>query len=246
MDLHIVIAPEQIGTLWGLPITNTLLTSWLVMAGLIVFAVIVKNGISLVPQGAQNAIEMIFEYVFDFIDEVIHDKKLAAFMFPLLVTIFLYVWASNWIEFLPGVGSIGVQGECGRGVCEPLFRSVSTDLNVTIALALVSIAVTEAAGIAKFGWGYGKKFFNFSHPLNFFIGLIELVSEIARVVSFSFRLFGNIFAGEVLIAVAVAFIPFVLPIPIMLFELFVGFIQAAIFALLTLFFVKIAITGAEH
>jgi len=248
MEFHISIVPETIAEWSGLPITNTLLTSWAVMAILICFSLWFSRRLALKPGKVQNFVEMIFEYVIDFMNEVLGDKKLVRFFFPLITTLFLFIWLSNWMEFLPGFGSIGLAGEeCHKAVCEPLFRSVNTDLNVTIALALVSVTVTEVAGLYWLGvFSYLKKFFDFSGPLHFFIGLIELVSEAARLVAFSFRLFGNIFAGEVIIIVTTAFLPFFLPVPFMLFELFVGFIQAAIFSLLTLFFVKLAITPKEQ
>lgn len=247
MELHIAIVPEKLAEWSGLPITNTLLTSWAVMVILIVFSFAVTRKLSVKPGKVQNFVEMIFSYIMDFLEETLGNRKLALFFFPLITTLFLFIWLSNWMEFLPGFGSIGLTGECHRVICEPLFRSVNTDLNVTIALAIVSMTVIEVAGLWYLGAGsYLKKFFDFSGPLNFFIGLIELVSEAARLISFSFRLFGNIFAGEVLIVVMTALLPLALPVPFMLFELFVGFIQAAIFALLTLFFIKLAITEKGH
>jgi len=247
MDFHITIAPEKITELWGLPITNTLITSWVVMAILILFAIFFSRKISLTPGRVQNFIEAIFEYVLDFMEETFGDKKLARTFFPLITTLFLFIWLGNWMEFLPGFHSIGLTGECDKSVCAPLFRSMNTDLNVTIALAIISFVVIQVAGFRYLGpLSYLKKFFDFSGPLNFFIGVIELVSEIARLISFSFRLFGNIFAGEILILLITALIPLALPVPLMAFELFIGFIQAAIFALLTLFFIKIAITPKVH
>ena len=246
MNLHIAIVPEKIAEFAGIPITNTLVTSIVVTIALSLFAFFFSRAVSLRPGRIQNFIEMIFEYIYEFMEEVLGSRKLVTTFFPLVATLFLFIWTSNWMEFIPGMGSFGIEGECGKSVCEPLLRSVNTDLNVTIALAVISVIVTEIAGIRALGFSYMKKFFNFSGPLNFFIGLIELVSEITRLVSFSFRLFGNVFAGEVLILVLLAFLPVALPVPFMLFELFVGFIQAAIFALLTLFFIKIAITPQEH
>src|SRR5690606_17196780 len=118
----------------------------------------------------------------------------------------------------------------------PFLRAPNTDLNVTLALTIIVVTVIELAGVFTIGlWRYAGKFINFSSPLNFVVGLIELISEAGRLVSFSFRLFGNIFAGEVLIAVVVFFVPYAIPVPLMAFEVFVGFIQAAVFAMLTLF-----------
>src|SRR3989344_2089617 len=219
--LHIAIAAEKLGAIAGVPITNTLVTTWAVMAFLIVGSIWVGARLSVAPRGIQNFLETLFEYVLDFIADVLGSRKMAA-------------------AFFPGIGSIRF-GE------HPLLRSVNTDMNVTLALALIAFVVIEIAGVRALGiGGYAGKFFNFSSPLNFFVGVIELASELARIVSFSFRLFGNIFAGEVLIAVATAFLPLVLPVPLMAFELFVGFIQAAVFALLTLFFIRIAMTPLAH
>ena len=122
--------------------------------------------------------------------------------------------------------------------------SVNTDLNVTLALAIIAYFVIEITGIVVLGFfRYGSKFVNLKGGvLQFGIGLIEFVSNLARLISFSFRLFGNVFAGGILIAIATAFIPLVLPVPIMLFETFVALVQAAIFALLTVAFIKIAIS----
>jgi len=244
MGIHIAIAPEIITQWNGLPITNTLLTTWAVMVILIIGAFILnKSGFLLKPGKVQNFVEMICEFTLDLMEDTFGDRKIARFFFPLVVSLFIFILLANWMEFLPGLGSVGFAGECGRAICEPLFRTASTDLNVTIALAIVAMIATEMGGIRHFGaLRYAKKFFNFSSPLNFYIGLIELVSESARLISFSFRLFGNIFAGEVLILVMTAFLPYALPVPFMLFEVFVGFIQAVIFALLTLFFIKLAVT----
>ncbi len=172
--------------------------------------------------------------------EVLEDRKLAQKLFPLITTIFLFIFASNILEFTPGIGSIGFIDSHGF---TPLFRSVNTDLNVTLALAIISFVAIEVVGVAMLGFlKYGSKFLNFKSVLGFLVGIIELFSEIARLISFSFRLFGNILAGEVLIVVIMFFAPYFVPVPMMLFEVFVGLIQAAIFALLTLFFIKIAIT----
>ena len=244
--IHVALAPEQVGTLFGLPITNTLLTSWAVIALLVVIAVVMGKSLKMVPSRFQTFLEALVEYVYDFISDTLEDRKWARRMFPLLMTLFLFIATSNLLEFTPGIGSIGLwKGE----EFLPLFRSVNSDLNVTLALAVIVVFTIEISGIIAVGlWKYAGKFINFSSPLNFIVGIIELVSELSRFVSFSFRLFGNIFAGEVLLAVAGFFVPYLLPVPLMSFELFVGIVQAAVFALLTLFFVKLAIADphASH
>lgn len=245
--ITVALAPEQIGTLWGIPITNTLLTSWVAVAILIIAAIIIRVRLSYVPGRFQALLESLVIYMREFIGETLENDTWANRVFPLLITLFLFIAVSNIIEFTPGVGSVGFFG--ADGAFTPLFRSVNTDLNVTLTLAIISVISIEIIGIIAVGfWRYAGKFFNFTSPLNFVIGIIEFVSELSRFVSFSFRLFGNIFAGEVLIAVATYFAPYIIPAPLMAFEMFVGFVQAAVFALLTLFFIKLAITDphASH
>lgn len=234
-----MLAPETLGTFHGVPITNTLLTSWVALAILIVTAAILGSRLSHTPGRFQMLLESLVIYIRGFIGETLEDDTWSRRIFPLLITLFLFIATCNLIEFVPGVGSFGFYTSDGF---VPLLRSVNTDLNVTLALAIIVVVAIEICGIVAVGfWRYAGKFFNFSSPLNFVIGLIEFVSEMSRFVSFSFRLFGNIFAGEVLIAVATYFAPYIVPAPLMAFETFVGFVQAAVFALLTLFFVKLAI-----
>lgn len=130
----------------------------------------------------------------------------------------------------------------------PLLRAGTADLNTTIALALIAMGSVQYIGIKRLGLGYFKKFFNFSNPINAFVGILETVSEFSKVISFSFRLFGNIFAGEVLLAVISFLIPIIAPIPFYGLEIFVGFIQALVFAMLTIVFMTIATMShdADH
>lgn len=242
--IHISLSAEQIGTLWGIPITNTLLMGVIVFALLAFLAFFVRKNLLMIPGRVQTLVETLFVGILDYMTETLEDAKLARKLFPLILTIFLFIFTANIIEFTPGIGSIGWTHEGGEFV--PLLRSMNTDLNTTLALTVIAFIVIEVVGVATLGFfQYGKKFVNVSSVLGFMVGIIELFSEVARLVSYSFRLFGNIFAGEVMILVLQHFVPVVLPVPIMLFEVFVGFIQAAIFALLTLFFVKIAITEAH-
>jgi F-type H+-transporting ATPase subunit a len=240
--IHVVLAPEVLGTLWSLPITNTLITSWAVIALLIVVGFTMGQRVKLVPSRFQVLLEWLFGFVYDYIAETLESRTLARRFFPLLVTIFLFIFTSNLLEFTPGIGSFGIYRSWG-GEFVPLFRSVNTDLNVTLMLAILAFLTIEITGILVIGvWKYAGKFVNFHGGfIGFFVGIIEFFSELARVISFSFRLFGNVFAGEVLILVVTYFLPYIAPVPVMTFEIFVGFVQAAIFALLTLFFIKIAI-----
>ena len=239
--IHISLSAEKIGTFMGISVTNTLLMSLVVFVILVTIAFIIRKNLALIPGRLQALVEILFTGILDYIIETLEDEKLARKLFPLILTIFLFIFTANIIEFTPGIGSIGWTHPGGEFV--PLLRSMNTDLNTTLALTVIAFVVIEIVGVATLGFlRYSKKFVNLSSVLGFMVGIIELFSEVARLVSYSFRLFGNIFAGEVMILVIQHFVPMVLPVPIMLFEVFVGFIQAAIFALLTLFFVKIAIT----
>ncbi len=238
--IHVAISAEQVGQFFGLPITNTLLTSWAVVALFVVIAVVFRSRLRMIPGKFQTVLEDMFSFVFDYIAETLESREMAERFFPLLMTIFLFVFASNVLEFLPGIGSLGFFGE---EEFTPLFRSVNTDLNVPLMLAIISFFVVEITGILTIGAiKYGKKFLDFRSPLGFAIGLVELIGELVRVVSLSFRLFGNVLAGEVVLLVAIYFVPYLLPVPLMMFELFIGTLQAAVFALLTLFFIKLAVT----
>jgi F-type H+-transporting ATPase subunit a len=237
-DISVVLSAEHIGSVFGFPITNALLMTWLVMALVIGFAVFLRSRLALVPGKLQTTVEWGLVTVHDFVRETLGNDAFARRFFPLIATIFIFVFIGNELAFLPGIGSVGITHEDG---IIPLLRAPATDLNFTLALACISFLAIEIAGVAAIGFlNYGRKFLNFASPLAFVVGVIELFSEVARLISFSFRLFGNIFAGEVMILVASFFLAYLLPVPIMAFEVFVGFIQAAIFALLTLFFAKIA------
>lgn len=238
--IHVALSAEKLGEWMGLPITNTLITSWIVIALLILVALVMGSRLKMVPSRFQTLLEWLFGFVYDYVAETLGSKDLARRFFPLIVTLFLFILTANLLEFTPGIGSTGfIHGE----EFTPLLRSVNTDLNVTLALAIIAFVVIEVTGIAVLGFlKYGSKFINFHSPIGFVVGIIELFSEMARLISFSFRLFGNIIAGEILIVVATFFIPYAGPVPLMMFEVFVGFIQAAIFAVLTLFFIKLAIT----
>ncbi|MBI2612750.1 F0F1 ATP synthase subunit A [Candidatus Kaiserbacteria bacterium] len=235
--IHVSIAAEKLGEFLGIPITNTLVTSWIVIGLLVALAFLVRGRLAMIPGRLQTLLEEAFTFVYDYVAETLESREMARRFFPLLMTIFLFIFVGNMLHFIPGIGSL-------EYMHEPLLRAPNTDLTVPLVLAIISFFVIEITGIAAIGiWKYGSKFIQnpLRNPMGFAIGIIELIGELVRVVSLSFRLFGNILAGEVIIAVAIFFAPFLAPVPLMLFEIFVGFLQAAIFALLTLFFIKLAI-----
>lgn len=246
--ISVKLSPYVIGYVGSLPITATLTTAWLAMVVLIVFAYVMRTRLTEVPSKFQSIVELTIGGLYDFTESTLENKALAQKYFPILMTIFLFLLVMNWTGLLPGVTSIGFwEGHGDDAHLVPLFYPPAADLNIAIAFAFISMIVIEFAGIAALGaWKYGGKFINFSSPLNFMVGIIELISEIGRLVSFSFRLFGNIFAGKTLLTVALFFVPFVIPVPILAYEVFVGFIQAGVFMFLTLIFIKLAVAEPHH
>ncbi len=242
---HIEISAEKIFSIFGMPITNTLLTSWIVVAGLLIFAWLVRRRIAMVPAGTQNVVELGVEKLLGLMEGVFHSREKAEHYFPLIATIFTMILACNWFGVLPGVGSIGFYTVSeGSTAFVPLFRSVASDLNFTLAIALSAVILVNVFGMVAVGLkGHVGKFISFKDPISFFVGILELLGEFAKMISFSFRLFGNIFAGEVLLIITGFLAPFIIPIPFLGLELFVGFIQALVFAMLTMVFVSIAV---EH
>lgn len=238
--IAIHLAPHVLGHIFSIPVTNTLLTVWLSMAIIIIMAFFVGRKLTMIPKKMQSIFEMLLGTVYDYMAEVLESKALAQKYFPLVMTIFIFILTMNWVGLLPGLEGIMFHTDHGTTT---LFHPGAADLNVTIAFALIAFLTIEIAGVLALGlFKYTGKFLNFSSPLNFIIGIIELISELARLISFSFRLFGNIFAGKTLLVVVMFFVPYILPIPLMAFEVFVGFIQAFVFAILTLFFIKLAVT----
>ncbi len=209
--------------------------AWIVMALLLGGAFLLRRSLSLIPGKLQAVVEWTFQGALGYMTGVLGSEALARRFFPLIATIFIFVATLNELEFFPGVGSLVFHDH-------PLLRAPTSDLNFTLALAFIAFFTIEITGLAILGFfKYGHKYVNLTSPIGLVVGLIELMSNLGRLISFSFRLFGNIFAGEVMVLVATFFLPYVLPAPLMAFEMFVGLVQALVFAMLTLFFIKLAI-----
>ncbi len=238
--LHITLAAERLFEVWGIPITNTVIATWGVMVLLLAAAFFIGRSLKLTPGKLQSAVEMAYEVVYDYIHKSLESDKLARRYFPLIATIFLFILTVNLFEFLPIFGPFKI---AHGGELVPLLHVPSADLNTTLALAIISFFVAEFSGVLTLGvLKYGSKFVNFKGgAMGFIIGLFEIIGNLARLVSLSFRLFGTIFAGETLLLVIIFFVPYIAPVPFMGFELFIGFLQAAIFAILTLAYIKLAV-----
>lgn len=242
--LHISLQAERVFEIGQYPVTNAILTSWLVMGFLLIVTFLANTRLTVVPGRFQVVMESVVGGLYNLFESV--TGSLTKIYFPLVGTLFIYIISLNWAGLLPGVGSIGFN-EVKDGIKEfiPLFRSGSADLNLTIALALISMSSIQFFGLKTLGVHYLGRFLNFKNPILFFVGILEIISEGSKIISFAFRLFGNIFAGEVLLTVIAFLIPLFAPLPFLALELFVGFIQALVFSLLTAVFLNVA-TSDEH
>jgi len=242
--VEISLKAEQLFSIGNFGVTNGLLLAAIVSLILIVFSIFFKSKIKMVPGKLQGVVEMGVETLLGLMESVLGSRQAAEKYLPLIATIFIFILTSNWLGLLPGVGSfIFKEGHAGV----PLLRSPAADLNFTLALAIIAVFATNFFGIVILGiFKHLKKFLNFSNPINFFVGILEFLSEISRIISFSFRLFGNIFAGEVLLAIMFFLLPYIVPVPFLLLEFFFGMIQAFIFAMLTLVFLASHIAKVEH
>jgi F-type H+-transporting ATPase subunit a len=304
---EISIPAEEVFSLFGFPITNSLLATWLTMLILILFSWAVTRKMKDVPGRLQNLLEMLIEGFYNLVKGVTTPKWARQF-FPIVMTIFLFLVVSNLLGLTPLFGAWGVlhhveAGSAAKGhpvewlneshtfglwsaeakeavsatgegthatgeglyVLAPAFRSAATDLNTTIALALVSVVLTQYFGLKAHGLGYFGKFIAvggiaraFTKKkigctgrigalgmglIDLFVGALESVSEFSKIISFSFRLFGNVFAGEVLLAVMAFLIPYLMSLPFFGLEIFVGVVQALVFMMLTVAFFVIAVSG---
>jgi|SRR3989344_2818931 len=238
-------APETIIQLGPLPVTNTVLNTLFVDAILITGAFYIYKNLSLVPTNKiQNAAESIIETFYGLTTSIAQNA--VSKIFPYFITFFLFILFANWSGLIPGVGSIGFFHGENNNELVPLLRGATSDLNVTLGLALVSVVATHALSIGTLGIkDYITRYISLN-PINLFVGVLEIISEITKIVSLSFRLFGNIYAGEVVLTTVSSIFAFLLPLPFMLLEVIVGFVQALVFAMLTMVFMAILTTSHKQ
>lgn len=257
---------EAVFHVGAFPVTNSLINSFLVVFIVLVFGLFFKCRIRLIPRGVQNALEMVVEGMLELFDSVTHSRKRSLTFAPLVLSLFFFILLNNWLGILPGVGTIGqVVSEHGKHVFIPFFRGGTADLNTTLALAIIGVFISHVMGVITLGWWkHLNKFINVNaileipkkirkdptiilvNPVKVFVGIIEIISELAKIASLSFRLFGNIFAGEVLLVSMSSIMAFVVPIPFMFLEIIVGIIQAFIFAMLVLSYLSVNTSEEEH
>lgn len=265
-------APEVISHLGPLPVTNTLIHTLIVDGILVGTAIFLSKRIKEHPDALQNIVEYILEGIYNLTESIATSKKAVKAIFPYVATFFLFIFISNFTGLLPGVGTIGffpqekttaesqitkTENLESNGIKEeekenkseehaeefvPLLRGATSDINTTLALALLSVLATHGLSIKLTGWkDYLGRYFSLN-PVNLYVGLLELVAEGMKIISLSFRLFGNIFAGEVALHTIAGLFAFLAPLPFLLLESIVSVVQALVFSILTLVFMSILTT----
>lgn len=248
-------------------ITNSLLTSWLAVLVIIILSFAIRLKLKKIPGKIQHIFEFLLEGALSLCDQVTNDRKISTKIFPLVFVLFIFILVNNWIGLLPFISSIGfIETTGSHETFIPLFRAGTADINTTLALSIMIVVFSNIFGVLVIGvWKTFNKYVNIHvlggvftkvrndpsvlivAPITFFVGLLELIGEFAKVASLSFRLFGNVFAGEVLLASMGAIFLYILPGPFLFLEVFVGLIQALIFALLaTVYFTIAAQDHSQH
>jgi F-type H+-transporting ATPase subunit a len=263
------LAAEALFNIGSLPVTNTLLTTWISIIILLLFAFFSTRKMKLIPSRLQVAFEFVVTTLLN-LCESIAGPKYGRQVFPIIATIFLFVFVNAWTSLIPGFGTITIGVEhLGENINIPLLRGANTDINVPIALALVAFVTVWFFGFKASGLRYLSQFFQFKKFgqafkdlakgnfkgalgnigfgfIDLLVGFLEFLSQFIRLISFTFRLFGNMTAGEILLLSISFLVPWVLSIAIYGLEMLVGFVQALAFSLLTLIFTSIAVAGHEE
>lgn len=247
---------EEIFSIGNFPVTNSMLTSWIAFVVILVITLVLRFKKSMVPKGIQNIAEIIIEELLKLCDSVTQSRRTSIIALPIVLALVVFVLINNWVGILPGIGTIMIETTHGP---VSLLRGATADINTTLALAITSVLFANIVGIFIVGgWATFTKFIQVPQllklknvfkdpvqlvlvPVNIFVGLLELLGEVAKIASLSFRLFGNVFAGEVLLASMAAIFAYVTPMPFIFLEFFVGIIQAFIIGLLTVVYVTLAV-----
>jgi F-type H+-transporting ATPase subunit a len=219
----------------GLNITNTFLLSVICAIVLIVLFYFGFKKTEIVPGKVQNFFEWILESLFNLFDGMTGDRKKTEEIFPLSATLFIFIFCCNLIEIIPGLGVFSI------------LRSPSSDLHFTLAIAVFSMVYIHVAAIKQLGgMAYIKKYINLKSPILFFVGALEGIGEFTKTLSLGMRLFGNLFAGEILLIIVGSLVPLIVPLPFLGLELFVALIQALVFSSLITVLYVFTTAATEH
>ncbi|MDR3071541.1 MAG: F0F1 ATP synthase subunit A [Endomicrobium sp.] len=229
----------------GFPVTNTVVATLITDIVIVALVVVVGKSIAIRPGNIQNAVEMVVDYFSEMTESTA--GKNAGFIYPWVASFFLFIVISNLLAQFPGFETIRFYSTtfCGEGV--PLLKAATSDLNLTLAIAVMSVVITHYLSVKHMGIkAYFTKFITLKmFPIFLFVGILELVNELTKFISFAFRLFGNIFAGEKVVMAMYDLCPIGLPLPFIGLEIMVAIIQAVVFSILTMVFMHI-MTDKSH
>ncbi len=264
---EVTIYAEPIFHIGSFQVTNSLITSWAAVLVVLVLSLAIRLKLKKIPGKLQNLFEVVLEGALDLVDQVTNDRKISVRIFPFVFSLFIFILVNNWLGLMPIFGSMGLLVKEGAtSAFVPFLRSGTADINTTLALSIMVVILSNIFGIIVIGfWKAFNKYINLAAigsiftkikkdpavlivaPITVFVGLLELLGELAKIASLSFRLFGNVFAGEVLLASMGAIFAYVVPGPFLFLEVFVGLIQALIFSLLaTVYFTIASQDHGEH
>ncbi len=244
MGLNISLAPEVLFYIGSWPISNTLFWFFWLWLAFIVGAFLLKANIKMVPGKIQNFVELMISGAYEFTESIIGKGKKAERVFPLVATMFFFILTSNLLSYIPGQAAVSLSTADG---IVPLFRSIIADYGLVFMMTIITVLTVQIIAIIVSGpFSYLGRFINFRSPLKCFLGIMDLIGEVAKIVSLSFRLFGNVFAGEVLAAVMLFLAPFFVPLPFMFLGLLTAVVQAFVFSVLTLVFISMASEISEE
>jgi F-type H+-transporting ATPase subunit a len=262
---NITLFAEPIGNFHGLNITNSLITSWFSVLIILIVSLFLRLKLNTIPNKLQNIFEIVVDGALDLCDQVTNNRALSLQIFPIAISVFFFILLNNWLGLLP-LGGLGILEKTNEGLSfVPFLRGGTADVNTTIALAIMAVVGANLFGIFSIGiWKTFNKYVNLKAlgeiftkirkeptviivaPITFFVGIIEIIGEFAKIASLSFRLFGNVFAGEVLLASMAALVAYIVPIPFLFLEILVGVIQALIFSMLLVVYFTIGATDHEE
>lgn len=249
------VAPETLGSLFGLPVTNTFIASILITLVLVGVSVFVIRRASLVPGRFQNMVEVLYEKMAELVEQITGDEHQTQFIFPIVAALFVFIGAANLFGLIPGITSITWNDA-------PLLRTATTDLNLTLGLAVAMVVLVQIKSIQDYGlFGYIGRFirikelwYGFRSGLkdgmlslvNFFVGFLDIVGEFAKAISLGFRLFGNIFAGELLAILILGAVAYVVPALWLSVNLLFAVVQAIVFGALVAAYYTLSVRGEDE
>lgn len=261
----VTIFAEPVHHFKNFTLTNSLISGWFAVFIIIIVAYLLRSKMKEIPNKIQNVFEVIIDGALSLCDQVTNDRELSMKIFPIAITVFFFILTNNWLGLLP-LGAFGItETSAHSSTFIPFLRGGTADLNGTLSLALATVVGANIFGIFSIGlWKTINKYLNFRalgeifkkirkdpsivivSPVTFFVGIIEITGELAKIASLSFRLFGNIFAGEVLLASITAIFAYAAPIPFIFLEIMVGVVQSLIFSILLVVYFTIAVSDHDH